>query len=461
MIYYFAALAVTACIVLLSQPKHAVNRSLAFFLLCAAVGGLTEWANTLPGYWLFNGITIINQTLTPYGALLFALAYTQDHQASGRFFTEYAVMNRGTRGLRLVLLLPVVLTVILTPSTPRIQLHELSLLLWAGPYYIATCVLLIRAYIREPNPNVKRKRFITVLLMVPTLIAVVLFINVARVVDPEFPFFNYVAGFIIYSLGAGLGFAFVTGALGVRLRLEQDTLESTMKAISSGTAILNHTIKNEIGKISLSTDNIQAVLDKEDTDPAVHAQLQIIKNASEHMQAMVTKIHAQMRTLILQEEPVALLELVTENITEQEPLLDQMEIHVVFHAVIRPVVICDKVHIKEALGNVIRNAVEAMPDGGSLELSMDATARKDVILTVRDTGSGMSEETRKQVMEPFYTTKSRRGNFGLGLTYTYYVMKQTGGSLQFHSREGEGTRVSFVFPRRKVTRILNAEEVRP
>ena len=53
---------------------------------------------------------------------------------------------------------------------------------------------------------------------------------------------------------------FVYGVLGVRLRFERDPLDRTMQAVSSGTSMLNHTIKNEIGKIALSTENVKRML---------------------------------------------------------------------------------------------------------------------------------------------------------------------------------------------------------
>jgi CheY-like chemotaxis protein len=102
--------------------------------------------------------------------------------------------------------------------------------------------------------------------------------------------------------------------------------------------------------------------------------------------------------------------------------------------------------LREMLTNLIFNAVDAMPQGGTITLSTrEDAAGGEVVLEVADTGTGMSEETRRRCLEPFFTTKGERGS-GLGLAMVYGTVERHGGSLEIESSLGRGTRFIFRFP---------------
>ncbi|HEY2979172.1 MAG TPA: PAS domain S-box protein, partial [Burkholderiaceae bacterium] len=103
--------------------------------------------------------------------------------------------------------------------------------------------------------------------------------------------------------------------------------------------------------------------------------------------------------------------------------------------------------IREALINLVFNAVDAMPDGGDLTLrtsavGVDASCAQ---VEVTDTGVGMDEGTRQRCLEPFYTTKGLRGT-GLGLAMVYGAMQRHGADLEIHSAPGRGTTFVLRFP---------------
>lgn len=175
------------------------------------------------------------------------------------------------------------------------------LLLWSAPYYLISCYLLVASFWKERDARIKRSRFITTIIMVPTLLAVLIFIYVAKVITPDFEFFNYISVFMIYSLSVALLCTFMYGVLGVKLRFEHDPMESTMRAVSTGTTMLNHTIKNEIGKIAISTENLRNLLPESNEQSMQH--MQIITNASNHMLEMISRIHSQIKDITLKEQP--------------------------------------------------------------------------------------------------------------------------------------------------------------
>ena len=102
--------------------------------------------------------------------------------------------------------------------------------------------------------------------------------------------------------------------------------------------------------------------------------------------------------------------------------------------------------LREALTNLIFNAVDAMPNGGTLTISTRALAPASdkVLLEVADTGIGMDEETRRRCLELFFTTKGERGT-GLGLAMVYGIVERHDAEIEIDSIPGKGTRVRLVF----------------
>ncbi|MBE7211392.1 MAG: response regulator, partial [Gluconacetobacter diazotrophicus] len=110
-----------------------------------------------------------------------------------------------------------------------------------------------------------------------------------------------------------------------------------------------------------------------------------------------------------------------------------------------PLFLADAAELREMLTNLIFNAVDALPQGGEILLRTRAAGREEVALEVRDTGTGMDEETRRRCLEPFFTTKGQKGT-GLGLAMVYGTMQRHGGRIDLQSSPGLGTTFSFYFP---------------
>ncbi len=111
--------------------------------------------------------------------------------------------------------------------------------------------------------------------------------------------------------------------------------------------------------------------------------------------------------------------------------------------------------LREALTNLILNAVDAIPTGGVITVRTRVGSRSPteapthLLLEVGDTGIGMSEETRKRCLEPFYSTKGKRGT-GLGLAMVYGVMERHGGQIEIASEPGNGTVIRLILPIRRL-----------
>jgi GAF domain-containing protein/ActR/RegA family two-component response regulator/anti-sigma regulatory factor (Ser/Thr protein kinase) len=110
-----------------------------------------------------------------------------------------------------------------------------------------------------------------------------------------------------------------------------------------------------------------------------------------------------------------------------------------------PSVAGDAAELREALTNLILNAVDAMPQGGTLTVS-SAVAGDGVELTVADTGVGIPVTVREKIFDPFFTTKGPQGT-GLGLSMTYGILRRHGARIAVESEEGRGTTFRITFPR--------------
>ncbi len=123
-------------------------------------------------------------------------------------------------------------------------------------------------------------------------------------------------------------------------------------------------------------------------------------------------------------------------------------------------VLVDSSQLQNAILNIALNARDAMPRGGSLttEISrvhLDADYAKMypevrsgnfVLISMTDTGAGMSEEVQKRAIEPFFTTKDVGAGTGLGLSMVYGFVKQSGGHLQLYSETGRGSTIRIYLP---------------
>jgi CheY-like chemotaxis protein len=112
----------------------------------------------------------------------------------------------------------------------------------------------------------------------------------------------------------------------------------------------------------------------------------------------------------------------------------------------KPVIVeGDSGQLQQAILNIIINARDAMPEGGTLTIRLRA-AGDGCVLSIGDTGMGMSEETRTRLFEPFYTTKPPGRGTGLGMAITYGIVQGHHGSIAVTTAEGKGTTFTIRLP---------------
>ena len=237
--------------------------------------------------------------------------------------------------------------------------------------------------------------------------------------------------------------------------LQQERLLA-LGQMASGIA---HDINNAISPVALYTESL---LDKEpDLSPRVRGQLETIQRAIDD----VARTVARMREFYRVREPQLTLQPVNMNVLVRQ-VIDltrarwsdmaqqrgiAIEIRTELDPVL-PVIMGADNEIREALINLIFNAVDAMPNGGPLLVrtrvaqvdAKDAAGRKFVQVEVIDSGIGMDEDTRRRCLEPFFSTKGERGT-GLGLAMVYGTMQRHSADIEIDSAVGQGTTIRLSF----------------
>jgi CheY-like chemotaxis protein len=135
---------------------------------------------------------------------------------------------------------------------------------------------------------------------------------------------------------------------------------------------------------------------------------------------------------------------ITQSRWREEPVSRGVVIDVRTELAAVPPILGDAAELREALTNLILNAVDAMPAGGTLGLVTDAN-NDHVEVAVSDTGVGIPAAVREKIFDPFFTTKGPQGT-GLGLSMTYGIVSRHGGFVTVESEEGRGSTFRLSFP---------------
>ncbi|MCX5881532.1 MAG: response regulator [Deltaproteobacteria bacterium] len=151
--------------------------------------------------------------------------------------------------------------------------------------------------------------------------------------------------------------------------------------------------------------------------------------------------------------PPAFTRVQLEDLINRCMLLSQHKIQLsrisqtVFIPPLLPQVLGDFNQLQQCLINLLFNAIDAMPDGGTLEISAGADLpNNEVFIRVKDSGPGIAPSDLPHIFEPFYTTKNEGYGVGLGLSTVYGIMERHRGSVQVESRIGKGTTFTLKLP---------------
>ncbi|UCG53340.1 MAG: hypothetical protein JSW58_07245 [Candidatus Latescibacterota bacterium] len=178
----------------------------------------------------------------------------------------------------------------------------------------------------------------------------------------------------------------------------------------------------------------------------VEKDLENIESASLNAREIIKKLMTFARQLPPKKEPVNLNDIVNDGIYFFEARCMKAGIKLVRRlAADLPEITVDPGQINQVLVNLVVNAIQAMPQGGTLTVETSAT-KAEICFSVEDTGTGMTEELKDRIFLPFFTTKDVDEGTGLGLAVVHGIVTSHGGKILVETKAGKGTRFRVHLP---------------
>jgi iron only hydrogenase large subunit-like protein/nitrogen-specific signal transduction histidine kinase len=227
--------------------------------------------------------------------------------------------------------------------------------------------------------------------------------------------------------------------------LKQSEKLAHMGQLSAGIA---HELNNPLGVVIMYSN---ILLEESKPGDAVREDLKLIVDQAARCKKIVAGLLNFARKNQVNHQMVSIKDLVNQSL-ESLIIPQKVKINIIDNTT-NPDAMLDLEQMMQVLTNLIKNAIDAMPEGGHINIKMEDTL-SDVIIVISDTGTGIKEEDRAKIFEPFFTTKSIGQGTGLGLATAYGIVKMHKGQITADSNDNPakgptGTSFKIILPRRK------------
>lgn len=398
----------------------------------------------------------IEYYFVPYLFLMCSLVFT-------RFLHRTAVIM-----LSLIAPVPILVYLAAVPQLyPELILGgHLLFRIISGAYFLTGLVIYGLRYLTEKNASYKKNSFRTTILLIPCIsfLYATDYIGIERVIISREGMemtsnnmwqFNFMIALVFAAFFIYYGMKY--GFMGIKLRIERQKLDYSMRHLTQGALILNHTIKNEVQKINYLSSRMRNSIINNDKEEMLY-NLTHLDRVAEHIQNMMNQIKERTGDIVLLEEEHRMADVLENSIMALESMMQAKRISIHQEMGCYPVMLFDKSHIQEVLNNLLVNALDAIePGNGKISITL-MVVKKDIVIWVRDNGAGISNESAARMFDPFFTTKKGVSNYGLGLNYCYGVMQKHGGGIRLvETEQGKGTCMEIRFPAKRV-RMMELSE---
>ncbi|MBF0406956.1 MAG: histidine kinase [Candidatus Riflebacteria bacterium] len=233
------------------------------------------------------------------------------------------------------------------------------------------------------------------------------------------------------------------------LKKAQDELVQSEKLASLGqlSAGVAHELNNPLGGILLFSNLLLERLREQQKEGGVPEEIEVIVKEATRCRNIVRGLLNFARQSKLQKSKIAVEELLSEILEIEKRSAPNNIIFVTHFDKSLPRLMLDPVQVRQAFTNIIHNAVEAMPDGGTLSVTTRyISASQQAEINFADTGTGISEEFLTKLFTPFFTTKGIGKGTGLGLAISYGIIKMHRGGITVQSAVSKGTTFTVLLP---------------
>lgn len=235
-------------------------------------------------------------------------------------------------------------------------------------------------------------------------------------------------------------------------RLQEELrFKDRLTVLGEMSAGIAHEFRNYMGTVVGFSRLLSKKMEKDDPRQGV---VEAINNELKDMNRLIDELLSFGRKTALNLQPVRIDQLINKLLM---PIIDQAKVPKpdvkLYMEEGIPEVMIDEVLMRQAIGNIVQNAVEAMPGGGMLEIRVKTglvskeIGNRRLEIFISDTGSGMPKERLDKIFLPFFTTKEK--GTGLGLALSHKVIMSHNGSIEVESQEGKGTVFRLYIPFRE------------
>ncbi len=274
-------------------------------------------------------------------------------------------------------------------------------------------------------------------------------------------------GFTVSQLtaesGAVTGYVFSFQDLTEILKLEQEIRrQDRLAALGKMAAGIAHEIRNPLAAMRGSIQLLHSEMELSEDDAAL---MRIVLRESDRLNGIINDFLAYARPSPLRLSPIDIVSLVEETmiLLRNSPEVKSNHRISIIAEQEQVSLNADWNQIKQVIWNLARNALQAMPDGGNLDVHVTSLPDHSVEIRLLDTGTGLSESQLEQVFEPF--SSEREGGTGLGMAIVYQIVQDHSGTIRISNRgggeAGRGAEIVLTFPQRDVPDLVGMDAETP
>lgn len=402
-------------------------------LICAAAVNivgviLTDLAGSAHPMLGWRAISL-GRSFIPYCLLGFSLVFPYRRQIA-------------RSGFALCLLsVPSLITMVATDpcfaSNRRITEQLPYLVPWMGAYFLWSYLNLAFSFRRTRLRATRRQHVLLCVAAVPTTAthyATSILLPVLGL--DELWRYNWIPILIAFTIFLAITIRF--GTMRRYARLSRFMLDKSITAAGWGSRMVTHTVKNNL---QLIRSLAEVACKQQETESRLTRIIQLCDELTEKM----NKLNILDRgTLCRADERFLITEPLGKAMERIEPHLGKVTISRTIEGSI-PVVRGERLHLEEVFYNLLLNAVEAMPEGGTIRVEI-GIENDLAVVGIHDQGPGIAPDQLAKIFEPFHTTKGSEKNWGIGLSYCHLVVVRLGGDLFIESTPGVGCSFFVVLP---------------
>ena len=365
-----------------------------------------------------------------YGFVMFALS----------LYRMSPVLRKAIAAL---LLVPIIYDAINTPFIPVYEINYTYLMWFYCIYAVGASLLIIWKY-RSTPPSLEKSYYLSIILIYlpPSWIAMATLVIPLGLngVGGEWPYYRITLQLsVIIAFLIHVYYLLFPGFLGMRFSAFRRRTES--RVMASGMDILNHSLKNEANKILFITSELkwEALSEEERSD-----YITMIEQSAKEMSATLEKLNAKTRAVTINLGVVTAEELL-ENVRQKiAPLLHHRNVQFHMASAYSGTLLCDVRLLSDDLNSLIDNAIYATAEREHPVIRLEiGSYGRYAYISLWDNGCGIPRELRGQLFQPYFTTKNKASNFGIGLYSCYHNVVAQRGLIHIESEEGSWTKVNI------------------